>query len=173
MDTVYIPHFPPSPVPPAPPSPPSLPHTPLHTPLPLQLVQQLLKVLSSQSPVLVAPGSSSKTAQHPLSREEDQLLPRHLPIEFYCVGHWDYLDIAREGTFPAQLDISIFILQKGADHRITPLAPLDGPSSSFVFLSRGKEPWTGDQLWDSILEQAGDHMEDWIGPTRPELLSSL
>ena len=56
------------------------------------------------------------------------------------------------GAFPACLDISIFLLRKGADGKITALAPKDGPSFAFTFLSDGIEEWPDDSVWDSLRE---------------------
>ena len=47
--------------------------------------------------------------------------------------------MAGVGAFPTCLDISIFLLHKGADGKITMLAPKDGPSYAFTFLSDGSE----------------------------------
>ena len=57
------------------------------------------------------------------------------------------------GTFDACLDISIFLLRKGADGKIAALAPRDGLSYAFTFLSDGTKSWSDDTVWESLREQ--------------------
>ena len=65
--------------------------------------------------------------------------PRALPLDFYRVGPWDYLDAVGIGSFLACLDINIFFLRKEVEGNVLALSPHDGPSYSFTFLSDGTE----------------------------------
>ena len=70
------------------------------------------------------------------------------------------------GTFPARLNVSIFLLHKGADGKIT----LDSPSYGFTFLNNGSEEWSDDSIWEALREHTRAHMHSWIGPKGGELL---
>lgn len=98
------------------------------------------------------------------------LSPRELPLEFYRSGPWDDLDVAGFGSFLARLDISIFFLRKGANGRITVLAPPKGPNYSFSLLNDGTEEWTYDLVWETIREQTQDPLQGQIYPTAGGLL---
>ena len=82
------------------------------------------------------------------------------------------MDVADVGTFPACLDISIFLLRKGTDGKIATLAPRDGPSYAFTFLSNGTESWSDDSVWETLREQTHAQICSWIGPSGGQLLES-
>ena len=95
-------------------------------------------------PPVVRPHHLTQTLGTPKSAKSSwfSLNPQELSLEFYHSSPWDYLDVARFGSFPTYLDISVFFLPKGVDGRITALAPPNEPSYSL--LSDGIEEWTND-----------------------------
>ena len=74
------------------------------------------------------------------------------------------------GAFLACLNISIFLLCKGADGKITMLAPKDGPSYAFTFLSDGAEKWIDDSVGEALREQTHVQIHSWIGLKGGELI---
>ena len=76
------------------------------------------------------------------------------------------------GAFPTCLDISIFLLRKGAHGKVTVLAPKDGPSYAFTFLNDGSKKWTNDLVWEALKEQTHAQIHSWIGPNDGELLET-
>ena len=65
---------------------------------------------------------------------------------------------------------NIFFLRKGAEGKVSILAPHDGPSFSFTISSDGTEQWTNENVWDTIRDQTQEQVQDWVGSRAAELL---
>ena len=101
-----------------------------------------------------------------------QRLPHHIILcgSYRAFEPWDYLDVDGIGSFPTCLDVSIFLLRKGANGKITALAPFDGPSYFFTFMSDGTKEWSDDLAWETLRGETHAQIQACIGPKGGELL---